>query len=166
MKILTIFDRKNYDTSAPRYIKHSTRAIIIVGKNIAMLYSNKYKFYSFPGGTVEGNETLIEALIREVKEEAGLIVKQNSIKEFGMLIETRIDMKVDNGIYEQNEYYFFCDVEEGIYEQKLTQDEIEAGYELKFVTLDEAINQNELEIGIKRIYTEAETFILRLLKKN
>ena len=29
-------------------------------------------FYAFPGGKVEGNETISEALVKEVKEECGL----------------------------------------------------------------------------------------------
>jgi len=163
MKELAILDRKNYDLSAQRYITHSAKAIIIADKKIAMVYSNKYKFYVFPGGTVEKNETLIEALVREVKEETGLIVKQESIKELGMLTEIRKDLKIDNGIYERNEYYYFCDVEDGIFEQDLTLNEAEAGCELKFVTVDEAISQNES--GIK-IYTEATTFVLKYLKGN
>ena len=165
MKTLIVFDRKDYDISSQRYIKNSARAIIITNNKVAMLYSNRYKFYCFPGGSIEKDETIIETLIRETREEAGLMIKQNSIKEFGMIIEIRKDLKAENGIYEQNEYYYYCEVEENIFEQKLTQNEIEAGYELKFVTLDEAINQNELEIEIKRIYTEAETYILKLLKK-
>ena len=162
---MAFFDRKDYDISAPRYIKHSARSIIIMENKIALLYSNKYRFYSFPGGTLEGNETKIEALIRETKEETGLIIKENTIKEYGKIIEIRKDKKVDNGIYEQNEYYYFCDVEEKIFDKKLTEDELQAGYELKFVTLDEAIRINELEVKIQKIYTEAETFLFRLLKK-
>lgn len=35
--------------------------------------------YTFPGGKIEGNETTEEALVREVLEEAGLIMKPGKI---------------------------------------------------------------------------------------
>lgn len=35
--------------------------------------------YTFPGGKIEGNETTEEALIREVLEEAGLVMKPGKI---------------------------------------------------------------------------------------
>lgn len=34
-----------------------------------------------PGGTLEGNETLLETMLREVSEEAGLDVDASSVKE-------------------------------------------------------------------------------------
>ena len=36
-------------------------------------------FFTFPGGKVEGNETLAEALAKEVAEECGLIIKPGLI---------------------------------------------------------------------------------------
>ena len=39
--------------------------------------------YKFPGGGIEKNESNIDALIRETKEEAGLVVIKDSIKEYG-----------------------------------------------------------------------------------
>jgi 8-oxo-dGTP pyrophosphatase MutT (NUDIX family) len=164
MKTLAIFDRKDYDITHPRFVKKSSRAIIIIDSKIALLYSDKYKIYCFPGGGIEGKETYEEALIRETKEEAGLIIIPETIKEYGMIIETRKDMKVENGIYEQQEFYYTCKVKEKIIDQNLTEAEKDAGYELKYVNFDEAISLNEIEIKIKKIYTEAETFVLRQLK--
>ena len=163
MKILATYDRKNYELSLPRLIKNSTRAIIIVDKKVAMLYSSKYDFYCFPGGGIENGETHIDALVRETREEAGLTVKPQSVKEFGMITEIRKDIYVE-GIYEQREFYYLCDIEDGILEQCLTQSEKEAGYQLSFVSFDEAISKNELELHIGKVYTEAETYVLKLLK--
>ena len=43
----------------------------------------KYDFYEFPGGGIEKGESFNDALIRETKEDAGLIIKPKSIKKFG-----------------------------------------------------------------------------------
>ena len=166
MKTLALFDRKNYNPSDKKYIKNSSRAIIIKENKIAMLFSHKYKIYSFPGGTIEKNETHEEALIRETLEEAGLKIKPESIKEFGTLTEIRKDIKFENTIYWQNEFYYTCEVEENIFEPKLTKEEKEAGYQLEYVSLEKAILMNEEELKIKKMYTEAETFVLKILRDN
>ena len=163
MKTLAIFDRKDYKTSDSRYIKKSARAIIFREGKIALNYSSKYEFYSFPGRTLEERKTRTQALIREVREETGLVVIPESIRELGMIREIRKDIKVENGIYDLQDFYYFCDTEETVTEQNLTQDETEAGYQLEFVSINEAILLNEKEIHIRRIYTEPETFVLKLL---
>jgi len=163
MKRLATYDREDYNPDLPRTTKQSARAIIMKDSRIALLYSTKYEFYCFPGGAIDENETLVEALIRETREEAGLIVKPGSIKEFGKILEIRKDLYIED-IFEQHEYYYTCDVEDAIVEQKLTQSEQESGYQLTFVLFDEAIKQNERGVHIEPKYTEAETYVLKLLK--
>ena len=164
MTILKILDRMDYDISLPRYIKKSSRAIIQKNDKITMLYSNKYDFYCFPGGGIEKGETKIDALIRETREETGLNIIPKTIKEFGKIIEIRKDLQIE-GIYEQHEFYYTCETENKIFEQNLTQDEIESGYQLVFVSIDEAIIKNELGLKMDTKYTEAETYVLKMLRK-
>ena len=121
--------------------------------------------YVFPGGNIEEGESNIEALIRETKEEAGLIVKHQSIKEFGIVSEIRKNIYVE-GIFEQNDFYYTCDVEEEILKQELSEGEKEIGYQLEFVTIDKAISVNEMERQIGTNFSERETFILKLLRDN
>jgi 8-oxo-dGTP pyrophosphatase MutT (NUDIX family) len=162
VKTLAIFDRKNYDLLLPRYIRYSSRAIIIVDKKIALLSGTKYKMYVFPGGRIEEGETNTEALIRETKEEAGLVVKPQSIKEFGMVSEIRKDIYV-NGIFEQHDFYYTCDVEDKISEPKLSDEEKKIGLQLEFISIDKAISINEIEMEFGNNFSERETFILKLL---
>jgi 8-oxo-dGTP pyrophosphatase MutT (NUDIX family) len=60
---LAIFDRKNYDSFLPRNTRYSSRAIIFIGKKIALIYEPKNKMYLFPGGSMEKGEEKTEALI-------------------------------------------------------------------------------------------------------
>ena len=148
----------------PRFIRHSSGAIIIVGKKIALLYEAKFNMYVFPGGSIEEGESNIEALIRETKEEAGLIVKPQSVIEFGIISEIRKDIYLE-GIFEQNDYYYTCDVEEDKLEQELTEGEKKLGYQLEFVTIDKAISVNEMEQQTGKNFSERATFILKFLRK-
>ena len=53
-------------------------------------------------------ETKIDALIRETKEETGLTIIKNTIKPFGQVHRCQ---KSDQNDYEQDNYYYICDVE-------------------------------------------------------
>jgi len=137
----------------------------VINKKIALLYEVRNNMYVFPGGKIEKNETNIEALIRETKEEAGLTVKPESIIEYGIVTEIRKDIYVD-GIFEQNDFFYICNVEDKTIEQKLTEHEKEIGYILKIVSIEKAISLNEVEITTGKKYSERETFILKSLKEN
>ena len=50
-----------------------------------MVHSRKYNYYKFPGGGIEAGESYAEALCREVREEAGLQVKKETIREYGIV---------------------------------------------------------------------------------
>lgn len=55
-------------------IQLSGSAIIKAGK-LLLLFRKKHGHYEFPGGKVEGNETLKQTALRETKEEIGCDVK-------------------------------------------------------------------------------------------
>lgn len=48
-----------------------------------------------------------QALIREVREETGLIVIPDSIDEFGSVVRRQKSNKSPNTIFEQENFYFF-----------------------------------------------------------
>ena len=77
MKLLKIFDSKNYLEDFSTFERHACRGIIIKDKKVALVKSN-LGYYKFPGGGIEKNESKKEALIREVLEETGLqVIKEN-----------------------------------------------------------------------------------------
>lgn len=163
MKTLASYDRKDYDLSYPRIISHSARAICMADKKTALIYSDKYRIYLFPGGHMEEGETMIDALIRETSEETGLVIKPDTIKEFGSTIEIRKDLWEDK-IYEKYDFYYTCEMEDVTVAQRLTKGEKEARYQFEWVTLEQAISANEwaIQAGVKWI--EIETDLLKLLK--
>ena len=88
MRLLFTIDTKDYDINGTKFIRPSSRAIIIKDNLVAMVHSIKYDYYKFPGGGIEANESKIEALIRETKEESGLMIIPSSIKEYGYVHRT------------------------------------------------------------------------------
>ena len=83
MRELFVIDLKNYNPDGTVGRRPSVRGIVIKDGKIAMMHSLKYNYYKLSGGGMEAGESLEDTLIREVREESGLIVKKDSIKEFG-----------------------------------------------------------------------------------
>ena len=170
MKQLFTIDLKDYNPNGKKYYRPSVRGIIFDDKgNIAMIYSQKYHFYKFPGGGIEGNETHLETLAREIKEETGMTLIPESAKEFGEVL------KIQNGdesgkdtIHIQQNFYYTCRVEDEVGSQELDDGEKALDFVLKFVPMEEAIVANsafESDDPFKKQMAEREKRVLELLKK-
>lgn len=104
--------------------------------NICLIHYKKDNVYSFPGGGVEENEDLIEALHREVLEETGH--KISDIKEIGLLFEYFEEFNL------MQISFVYSGLSEGHYKKKeLYIAEEEAGLTHDFVTLEDAKNKFE-----------------------
>lgn len=66
-------DLQDYENCTRDFIRNSARSIIIRDKKLAMIHSLQYDYYKFPGGGIEGEESPVTAMIRETREEAGLV---------------------------------------------------------------------------------------------
>jgi len=145
MERLFTLDEKNYSDDLPIFERFAVRAIICKDGKYATQQS-KFGDYKLPGGGMEKGETREQALIREVREETGLIVKPESIREIGEILEKRIDFFDPNQIFVAHSYFFFCDVEEDTVEVKMTQSEVKLGYHPAWATLEDflSVNQNYL----------------------
>jgi len=141
MRELFVLDKKNYNPNGSVGRRPSVRGIIIRAGKIAMMHSKKYNYYKLPGGGIEPGETLEDTLIREVREESGLIVKPETIKEFGYV--RRIEKGRFEDIFIQDNYYFLCEAESTIIEQQLDDYEAEEQFTLEFVSITDAISVNE-----------------------
>ena len=134
-------DRKDYTDRDPIRNRHSVRGIIIRNGKIAMAHVTRYGYYKFPGGGSEGAETKLQTLVREVREESGLVVKPETARPYGMVTRTQKSRKGDR--YCQDNFYYLCQAEEKPVGQQLTQSESENGYELEFVDPKVAIRESK-----------------------
>lgn len=170
MRELFVLDKKNYDPNGSVGRRPSVRGIIVRDGKLAMMHSIKYNYYKLPGGGIEGEETLVETLIREVREESGLVVIPDSIKEFGYV--RRIEKGRIEDIFIQENYYFLCEAEEEVVSQELDDYEADEKFTLEFVSIEDAIKVNETanhfekeEVSTFGGMIDRENKVLSLLKE-
>ena len=167
MRLLFEMDTKDYDLNGVAFIRHSARCINIKNGLVAMVHSIKYDYYKFPGGGIEEGESEENAMIRETKEESGLVVIPESVKEYGYVHRIQKSDYDDADYFVQDNYYFLCDVEETIYSQDLDDYEADERFTLEYVEPDKAIyvNRNVNHGPKDQTMLEREARVLELLKE-
>lgn len=159
-------DGSNMDIYKNTIERIAVRAIIMKNNHILLVQSNTGDF-KFPGGGVEKDESHEECLKREVKEETGYI---NCIvlDKIGTIIERKKDDFEKDALFQMTSHYYICDL---VSEEKdeLHLDEYEAVLDFTpiWVTLDEAIKQNESLIGKfgQNGWLKRETYVLKQLEE-
>jgi len=142
MERLFEIDMKDYEGCSKVFRRPSARAIIIKDGKIALVYATNEKYYKFPGGGIHDDEDKKVALIREVREEVGLKVIPESIVEFGSVLRRQKSDREEDTVFEQENFYYLCEVEETAGSQDLDDYEKDAGFTLVYSDFDEAIRVN------------------------
>ena len=167
MRLLFAMDTKDYKANGTVFVRNSARSIIIKNGLVAMVHSLKYDYYKFPGGGIEQCESAENAVIRETLEETGLVVIPESVKEYGYVHRIQKDDVGIADIFEQDNFYFFCEVEESIHPQNLDSYEAEEKFTLEYVQPDKAIlaNRKNKQSSPDKIMNERDAKVLELLIK-
>ena len=147
MRLLFEMDKKNYEECTHTFVRNSARSIIIVDKKIAMIHSLKFDYYKFPGGGIEKDEAPVNAMVRETREEAGLVVKTETIIEYGYVHRIQRSNMNPSECFIQDNYYYLCDVEKERVPQCLDNYEADETYTLEFVEPEIAIMKNRSVIN-------------------
>ena len=109
------------------FSRTTCRAIIIKDGKILLSYETKTNTYMIPGGGIEKNETDSLAVIREVAEETGYLIKPKELV-----------LEIDE-YYENKKYInkYFCAEIVGKTERKLTEEETRNGLEPTWLSIEE-----------------------------
>lgn len=148
MRTLLTIDAKNYTDAMPVLERFAVRAIIRSGSRFAMQCSSEGE-YKLPGGGVENGESLTQALLREVREETGMLVDPCSIRELGEILEVRRDRLDPKQKYIAHSYYYSCDVLPDTVCTELTASELALGFRLEWAELPDIIERSAHFKGIK-----------------
>ena len=127
MEILDIYGKNRFE----KYTKtrEACRGIVVSNEKILLTYEVNLDQWFIPGGGLECDETFKACCIRELIEETGYIVKP--LKHYLTI----------NEYYEEwffTSHYFICEII-GEAKRNLTEREILAGLEPRWIGLEEAI---------------------------
>ena len=142
MRLLFSMDQRDYADCTHSFRRDSARAIIRRDGKVAMIHSLKYDYYKFPGGGIEAGESPVEAMIRETREEAGLIVLPGSVREYGCVRRAQRSDRDRTECFLQDNFYYLCEVEAAVVCQQLDGYEAKERYTLEFVDPQTAIEKN------------------------
>ena len=165
MRLLFEMDKKDYGSCTHSFVRNSARSIIIQDGKVAMIYSLEYDYYKFPGGGIEESETPVEALIRETREEAGLVIIPESIQEYGCVHRIQKSDMDETECFIQDNFYYLCRVEENMVAQDLDAYEAKEHYSLEYVYPKTAIEKNRsvMNSPYNTAMFEREVRVLELL---
>ncbi len=151
------------DLSGKSFTREASRAIVLEGENILLLYTKRYHDYSLPGGGIDDGESHIEGLIRELEEETGAQNIRN-IEAFGRYEEFRPWHKPEFDIVQMQSYCYLCTIDQELLSPEFEAHEINNGMHPVWMNIHEAISHNEYTIehsDKKGMSIERETFLLK-----
>ena len=165
MRLLFDMDMHDYSSCTHTFTRNSARSIIIRDGKVAMVYSRKYDYYKFPGGGIEPEESPVEAMIRETREEAGLTVIPETIREYGYVHRIQKSDSDPTETFVQDNYYYICEARDEAVSQDLDGYEAGEGYSLEFVDPGDAIRKNRSvqQSPYNRMMFEREAKVLEML---
>lgn len=168
-----IFHKPDLNLDGLCACRKAVRAVILRDGKLLMIYSMKNDEYKFPGGGLESGESPEEALIREVREETGAVVKRigekiGKVKEYNRKEGDFADffMMVSD--------YYDVEIESELGDQMLDDYERELEFVPVWIGTDDAerVNRSTMERGGARHtkWIERETFVLgelgRILRRS
>ncbi len=165
MRLLFEMDKKDYDKCTHSFVRNSARSIIIEDKKVAMIYSAKYDYYKFPGGGIEKGENPVDAMIRETREESGLVVLPDTVKEYGYVHRIQRSDRNKTECFIQDNYYYLCKTADEVVSQELDDYEAKETYTLEYVDPEVAIRKNRhvVQSPYNQMMFEREARVLELL---
>lgn len=146
--------------------RSAARGVVTVGSEMLLMYTERYDDFSLPGGGIDTNEDVVDALVREIGEETGAR-RVRDIAPFGIYEELRPSYRDPKSMVHMLSYCFTCSVDRELGEPKLENYERANGMKALWVNVYEAIAHNERTVSTGKqagLSIERETYLLRLVR--
>ena len=117
--------------------------LLIINSKDEILLGYGYNNYQILGGHLEENETFDECIVREIKEEAGITIKEEKRSPILTIIYMCKDYPNigDNTKFLANYYIIKSDLKPNLEEVNLTENELEGLFELRYIHKDKIIEE-------------------------
>ena len=129
--------------------------VLLVNSNNDVLLGYSHNNYQFPGGHVEENETLVQAVNREVLEETGIELNITNIEPFACAIGYYKDWPAEEKNRKIEIYYYEVKTDEkpNLENTEYTENEKDGNFELGYIPLldvENVLRTNAEEYGDKK----------------
>ena len=116
--------------------------VLLVNSNNDVLLGYSYNNYQFPGGHVEENETLVQAVNREILEETGIELNITNIEPFACAIGYYKDWPAEGKNRKIEIYYYEVKTDEkpNLKNTEYTENEKNGNFELRYIPLSDVEN--------------------------
>lgn len=129
--------------------------VLLVNSNNDVLLGYSHNNYQFPGGHVEDNETLVQAVNREILEEIGIELNITNIEPFACAIGYYKDWPAEGKNRKIEIYYYEVKTDEkpNLENTEYTENEKDGNFELRYIPLldvENVLKTNAEEYGDKK----------------
>lgn len=159
-----IVNQCNLQISEIKDFNQKVRAILIDGENI--LVANYGDVLLLPGGSIDKDESIEQALLRELKEEIGIPYKYSDFDYLATISFYQKDYPNRNGSYSNRliKTHYFVGPYLGIQKQTLTEKEKKDNFKLELIPINELENNvlNNQTNNPRNIFFQQE--LLEILK--
>ena len=129
--------------------------VLLVNSNNDVLLGYSHNNYQFPGGHVEDNETLVQAVNREILEETGIELNITNIEPFACAIGYYKDWPAEGKNRKIEIYYYEVKTDEkpNLENTEYTENEKDGNFELRYIPLldvENVLKTNAEEYGDKK----------------
>ena len=129
--------------------------VLLVNSNNDVLLGYSHNNYQFPGGHVEEDETLVQAVNREILEETGIELNITNIEPFACAIGYYKDWPAEGKNRKIEIYYYEVKTDEkpNLENTEYTENEKDGNFELRYIPLldvENVLRTNAEEYGDKK----------------
>lgn len=141
--------------------------MLLVNSKDEILLGFCYNTYQFPGGHLEKGETLIECVIREVKEETGIELKLDKIEPFFKIKHYNKNYRGTDENRCSKIYYFEIKTDEkyNLANVNYTESEKEGNFELRYIPLNSVEEVLKASISWNEVNSVIVPEMLAVLKE-